>query len=185
MKLLDMFLHHLIRILFAIALICMVIWAIDGFYSFLSDLWRSIISILALGCLFAPAVFMLSADWRRKRAYKEEYGTVIQADEEKAEETHDGEPKFTLAIRLDWGITIQDNTFAFFRDPVSYQKFRLGDRIIVKYHTRTKKIEQVMRSRVELDDQMKELENQLGRGVIPQEEYEQKKKKLLEKFQAR
>jgi len=163
----------------------MVIWVIDGFYPFLSHLWRSIIAILALGCLFSPVIVMLSADLWGKLAHKEEYGTVIQADEEKAEESHDGEPKFTLAIRLDSGITIQDNTFAFFRDPVSYLKFRPGDRIIVKYHTRTRKIEQVMLSRVELDDQMKELENQLGRGVITQEEYEQKKKKLLEKYRTR
>lgn len=37
----------------------------------------------------------------------------------------------------------------------------------------------------ELEDQLKELKEQLSRRVITQEEYEQKKKKLLEKYQAR
>ena len=37
----------------------------------------------------------------------------------------------------------------------------------------------------ELEDQLKELKEQLSRGVITQEEYEQKKKKLLEEHQAR
>jgi hypothetical protein len=36
----------------------------------------------------------------------------------------------------------------------------------------------------ELEDQLKELDEELGRGVISQEEYEQKKKKLLEKSEA-
>lgn len=36
----------------------------------------------------------------------------------------------------------------------------------------------------ELEDQLKELKEQLGRSVITQEEYEQKKKKLLEKSEA-
>ena len=36
-----------------------------------------------------------------------------------------------------------------------------------------------------LQDQLTELKEQLGRGVITQEEYEQKKKKLLEEYQAK
>jgi len=35
-----------------------------------------------------------------------------------------------------------------------------------------------------LEDQLKELKEQLGRGEITQEEYEQEKRKLLEKSKA-
>ena len=75
------------------------------------------------------------------------HGTVIEVNEEFYYETADREPRFTLMVELDNDVTVQGRGFEFYRDRDSEQKFRQGDRVIVKYDTRTNEVKQVRKKR--------------------------------------